>query len=78
MTQTGENRSTWRKTCHSTILHNRNPRWTGLGLNPGFRGDTPANNRLNRDTTPRRWTVSRTPVKFLMLRTVCIMIFVDA
>jgi len=74
----GENRCTWRKTWHSTILHIRNPRWTSLGLNPGFRGDTPANNRLNRGTTPRQWTVSRTPVKFIMLRTVYIMIFVDA
>jgi hypothetical protein len=78
MTLMGENRSTRRKPCDSTILHIRNPMWTGLGLNPGFRGDTPANNRLNRGTTPRRWTVFRTPVKFIMLRTVYIMIFVGA
>jgi len=74
----GENRRTQRKTCHSTILHIRNPTWTGLGLNPAFRGDTPANNRLNRGPTPRRWIVSRTLVKFIMLRIVYIMIFVGA
>jgi len=52
--------------------------WTGLGLNPGFRGDTSVNKHLNRGTTPRRWTISRITVKFIILRTVCIIIFVGA
>jgi hypothetical protein len=37
----GKNRNFWRKTCHSTTLSTTNPKWTGLGLTPGLRGDSP-------------------------------------
>ena len=36
---TGENQSTWRKTCPSAVLSTINPTWTGLGSNTGLCGD---------------------------------------
>jgi hypothetical protein len=46
MKLTGENRSTWRKTCPSATLSTTNPTWT----DPGLRGERPATNRLSHDT----------------------------
>jgi hypothetical protein len=50
MKLTGENRSTRGKTCPSATLSTTNPTWTDPGLNPGFRGERPAANRLSHDT----------------------------
>jgi hypothetical protein len=46
----GENRSTWGKTCQSVTLSSTNPTWTDTGLNPDFRGERPATNRLSHGT----------------------------
>jgi hypothetical protein len=50
MKLTGENRSTWGKTCPSATLSTTNPAWTGPGPNPGLRGGRPAANRLRHGT----------------------------
>jgi hypothetical protein len=39
-------RSSRRKPCPSAILSTTNPKWSGLGLNPGLRGEMPSINRL--------------------------------
>jgi hypothetical protein len=57
MILTGENRRSRRNTCPSTTLSTTNPTRTGVGLDPGLRGDRPAANRLSipvrRNTSPR-------------------------
>jgi hypothetical protein len=50
MKLTGENGSTWGKTCHSATLSTTNPTWTGPGSNPGLRGERQAINRLSHGT----------------------------
>jgi hypothetical protein len=47
MKLTGENRSTWGKTCPSVTLSTTNPTWTDPGSNPRLRGGRPATNRLS-------------------------------
>jgi hypothetical protein len=47
---TGENRSTWRKTCPSATLSTTNPTWTDPRWNRGLRGESPATNRLSHGT----------------------------
>ena len=47
---TGENRSTWGKTCPSATLSNTNPTWTDPGSNPGLRAERQATNCLNHGT----------------------------
>jgi hypothetical protein len=44
---TGETRNTPRKTCPSATVFTTNSTWTGRGLNPGFRGERPATNRVS-------------------------------
>jgi hypothetical protein len=50
MKLTGENGSTWGKTCPSAILSTTNPTWTDPGSNPTLRGERPATNRLSYGT----------------------------
>jgi hypothetical protein len=50
MKLTGENRSTWGKTCPNATLSTKNPTWTDPGSNPDLRGGRPAANRLSHDT----------------------------
>jgi hypothetical protein len=50
MKLTGENRSTWGKTCPSATLSNTNPTWTDPGSNPGLRGGRHVTNRLSHGT----------------------------
>jgi hypothetical protein len=50
MKLTGENRSTWRKTCPSATFSTTNPTWTDPGLNLGLHGDRSATNRLSHRT----------------------------
>jgi hypothetical protein len=50
MKLTGENRSTWGKTCPSANLSTTNPIWIDPGSNPGLRGGRPAANRLSHGT----------------------------
>jgi hypothetical protein len=50
MILTGESRQAWRKACPNTTLSITNPAWTGLGANPGLRGEKPATNRLSYGT----------------------------
>jgi hypothetical protein len=50
MKLTGENQSTWGKTCPSATLSTTNPTWTDPGSNPGLRGGRPAANRLSHGT----------------------------
>ena len=48
MIMTGGNRSARRnKTGSSTTLFTTKPIWAGFGLNPGFRGERSATNRLS-------------------------------
>jgi hypothetical protein len=47
MKVTGENRSTWGKTCPSATLSITNPTWTDQGSNQDVRGERPATNRLS-------------------------------
>jgi hypothetical protein len=47
MKLTGENLSSWGKTCPSAILCTTNPTWTDPGLNLGLCGESPATNRLS-------------------------------
>ena len=60
-----ENRSTRRKICPSATLSTTNPTWTGLGVNPGLRGERPTTNRLGHRlfSFPYHWT----PICFLAL-----------
>jgi hypothetical protein len=50
MILTGENPSTWGKTCPSDTLSTTKPTWTDPGLNPGLRGERPATIRLSHGT----------------------------
>ena len=43
----GENQSTRGETCPSATLSTTNPTWTDPGIEPGFRGERPATNRLS-------------------------------
>jgi hypothetical protein len=54
MKLTGENQSTWGKTCPSATLSTTNPTWTDAGSNPGLRGERPATNRLSHGTALRQ------------------------
>jgi hypothetical protein len=49
MILTGGNLSTERKTCPSATS-TTNSTWTGLGSNPGLRGERPQTNRLGHGT----------------------------
>jgi hypothetical protein len=62
MKWTGENRSTWGKTCPSATLSTTNPTWTDPGSNSGLRGGRSASNRLSHGTAKR--TVSQLVKKF--------------
>jgi hypothetical protein len=53
MKLTGENRSTWGKTCPSATLPTTNRTWTDPGSNPGLRDERPATNRLSHGTALR-------------------------
>jgi hypothetical protein len=44
MILTGENQSTWIKTCPIATVSTTNPTWPALGLNPGLYGDRVENN----------------------------------
>jgi len=46
MVLTGENRSTGEQTCHNATLCTKNLTWSGLGSNPGLRGERLAIDRL--------------------------------
>jgi hypothetical protein len=50
MKLTGENRSTWGKTCPSATFSNTNPTWTDPGSNSDLRGERSATNRLSHVT----------------------------
>jgi hypothetical protein len=50
MKLTGENRSTWGKTCPSATLFTTNSTWTDPGSNTGIRGERPATNSLSHGT----------------------------
>jgi hypothetical protein len=47
MILTGENRSTWRKTCPSATLSTTNYTWIDLGVNPGLCVERLATNCLS-------------------------------
>jgi hypothetical protein len=47
---TGENRSTWEKTCPSATLSTTNPTWTDPESKPGARSERPTTNRLSHGT----------------------------
>jgi len=51
MTVTGQNLSTWRKTCPNANLSTTNPPQIGLRLNSGHQGLGPATNHLSHGTT---------------------------
>jgi hypothetical protein len=50
MKLTGENWSTRRKICPSTIVSTTNPAWTDPGSNPSLAGKRPATNHLSHRT----------------------------
>ena len=50
MKLTGENRSTWRKTCPSATLSTTNPTWIDPELKPGLRGERPTTNHMSHGT----------------------------
>ena len=47
MILTGGSKNTGRETCHSATLSTTNLTSTDLGLNTGFRGESPATDRLS-------------------------------
>jgi len=51
MTVTGQNLSTWRKTCPNVTLSTTNPPQSGLRLNSGHQGQGPMTNHLSQGTT---------------------------
>ena len=48
MILTGNNQSSWSKTCPSATLSTTDPVWTGLGLKPSRHSEGPATNSLDR------------------------------
>jgi hypothetical protein len=50
------------KNCPSATLFTTNPTWTDPGLNPGFRGERPATNRLSHGTAFNILTPEETAV----------------
>jgi hypothetical protein len=58
MKLTRKDRSTRSQIYLKVITCTRNRTWTGLGLNPGLRGDRPATNRLCHGTTWHEFSYS--------------------
>jgi hypothetical protein len=52
MILTEETRNTWRKSCPNVNLSATKFTWIDLGLNPFFRGEKSATNRLRHGTEP--------------------------
>jgi hypothetical protein len=52
MMLTGDDWSAGRETCPRATLPTTNLTWSDLGKSPGFRGETPATNRLSDGTAP--------------------------
>ena len=67
---TGEDRSTWRKTCLSATLSTINFTWTDFIWNPNLRDDRPGTNRPSRDTALKHKNQPNYILRFSLYRPV--------